>query len=578
MYSPDNSLSNFDRSKGAVVSMTTGRKTCVLQANGEVRCVGAFGTGMVLGTGSNPPTPYSLPAASPLALGAPATALSQQNYINTCARLVNGTVKCWGGDGTTFGNGQPPSANSQAVPVSAITSANGRIAEIYAGDITTCALQGLGTIVCGGTNQNGSLGAPSPLNWNAVSPAVLIISQPHVMAAGAGGTTCALHYAGWVKCWGDNSAGNVGNGAVSPNVSAPSIVSVASNTALINVVMFASGRHHACAVRTDGTVWCWGGNSYGEVTGDGVTQSAAVTYARQVPGIADAIAVAVGDYHSCVLLGAGQVKCWGRNDHGQLGAGANAVSLKPVAASLPHPAVALAAGGNVSCTLDGVQTNFPNLGPAGVKTDAYCWGQNGDAQLGNGPGNGLGGLASSTTDQAAPTPAALSAGIARAVATSGTHTCTLGIAGATSTGMYCAGRNLAGQLGTGNTTPINPQAASALVAVMPNGAFTTPIAMALADGGTCAVNGNGALPFCWGSNNGLAIGNLAAGNPALVPTMVSLPALSGSSRAIGVGENGGIALAGSVGSAYGWGINTTGNVGDGTTTPRATPVNLPAFP
>src|ERR1044071_3172995 len=80
----------------------------------------------------------------------------------------------------------------------------------------------------------------------------------------------------------------------------------------------AAGAQHTCARRTDGTIWCWGRNDFGQV-GDASTTDRASPV--QVSGVLAAIDVHAGDLHSCAVLDVGTVRCWGRNANGQLGDG-----------------------------------------------------------------------------------------------------------------------------------------------------------------------------------------------------------------------------------------------------------------
>src|SRR4029077_19485047 len=111
-----------------------------------------------------------------------------------------------------------------------------------------------------------------------------------------------------------------------------------------------AGGLHTCAVISAGTVKCWGSNTSGQL-GDG-TKSDRWT-AVAVTGITTAIAVVLGNSHTCALISGGTVKCWGSNVSGQLGDGSNTDSSTPVAVSGITTAVAITAGGNHTCALLG---------------------------------------------------------------------------------------------------------------------------------------------------------------------------------------------------------------------------------
>jgi alpha-tubulin suppressor-like RCC1 family protein len=85
-----------------------------------------------------------------------------------------------------------------------------------------------------------------------------------------------------------------------------------------------------CALLNDGTARCWGNNYYGQL-GDGTRTDRHTPEA--VSGLAGAVAIAAGDYHTCALLNDGTVRCWGPNSSGQLGDGTTTDRLTPVAVS-----------------------------------------------------------------------------------------------------------------------------------------------------------------------------------------------------------------------------------------------------
>jgi alpha-tubulin suppressor-like RCC1 family protein len=325
--------------------------TCALLADGTAKCWGNNYDGQ-LGDGTNtnkntPVTVSGLTNAVAIAGGA----------AHTCALLSDGTAKCWGnnyygqlGDGTFIDKNTP-------VTVSGLTNAVAIAASFY----HTCALLSDGTAKCWGRNDYGQLGDGTNTNKNTP---VTVSGLTNAVAIAAGGYhTCALLADGTAKCWGYNGNGQLGDGTfIDKNT--PVTVS-----GLTNAVAIAGGAAHTCALLSDGTAKCWGNNAEGQL-GDGGTFIEKTTPVT-VSGLTNAVAIAAGSSHTCALLSDGTVKCWGRNDYGQLGDGTFIDKNTPVTVSGLTNAVAIAASDVHTCALlsDGT---------------AKCWGNNYDGQLGDG--------------------------------------------------------------------------------------------------------------------------------------------------------------------------------------------------
>src|SRR5439155_13555994 len=143
-----------------------------------------------------------------------------------------------------------------------------------------------------------------------------------------------------------------------------------------NIQAIAAGGYHTCALFPNGTVKCWGRNDQGQL-GDGTTQSSSTPV--QVGGsgtpLGGAIAITGGFYHTCAILQPdGTVQCWGQNDNGQLGDG----STLPGRSSNP-PARVSGLSGVLSVT-GGFRHTCALLGDHTV----WCWGLNDSGQLGDG--------------------------------------------------------------------------------------------------------------------------------------------------------------------------------------------------
>jgi alpha-tubulin suppressor-like RCC1 family protein len=359
-----------------------------------------------------------------------------------------------------------------------------------------------------------------------------VIGVGETISAGAG-HSCVVTATGAAMCWGDNTDGQLGNGASGTTETAPVAVTGLSSS----VVEVEAGKDFTCALADAGAVKCWGENYKGEL-GNGTTTASSIPV--QVTGLTSGVvAIAAGFEHACALTDAGAVKCWGENDHGQIGDDTGIVRHVPVAVTgLSSGIAAIDANGHTTCAVT----------DAGA---AKCWGYNAHGQIGDGT------LAS----RYVPVDVAGLASGVETMAVGVNHTCALTAAGA----VQCWGDNGDGQLGDGTTTDhITPAPVSGLAS-----------GVADVDSGdmyTCAVTDAGEIQ-CWGTNSNDQLGN-GGGGDQLVPGTV-----------VGATTNGALVDAGWYhacaltinGAAKCWGNNADGQVGDGTTTNRTTPVAVSGF-
>ena len=332
----------------------------------------------------------------------------------TCARISDGTVKCWG----TNDHGQVGDGTLDERHFPTVVAGVAHATQVVVGGYHACALLTDAIVKCWGNNQAGQLG-DGTTTLRPTPATVTGLSQVAQLTAGDG-HTCALLKSGAVKCWGFNSAGQIGNGTTA-NALTPTLV-----PRLANVRQVVAGGIHTCARLADGTARCWGGNSSGQL-GDGNRDGFAAPSVHSAPvvvlGLSSVVELSLGSGQSdssCARLVDGSVNCWGMNGGGQLGDGTT--TDRPT----PTPVVGVTAASSISAG--------PGHGCARLTDGTVtCWGVNLFGQLGDG------------TTANHPTAAVVTglAGVA-AIAVGTGHSCAVKADGT----LWCWGGNVTGQLGT----------------------------------------------------------------------------------------------------------------------------------
>ena len=480
----------------------------------------------------------------------------------TCAVLTGGTVQCWG-------SGGQPAFSDAPQRVADLTDA----VAVTAGTWHACALRKLGTVACWGNNGYGQLGNGS--REHSAKPVPVAGVAGAVAIASSNWGTCALLISGSVVCWGEDGSGcctapvaatkfaNV-NDAVAifggevrgcvvdragalkcwgRDRSAGAILALA-NVAISSV---SSGVAHTCAVATNGSMYCWGTNSSGQL-GDGTNVDRSSPVQVSVPG--GARSVSVGEFHTCAVSLSAAVYCWGANADGQLGVGSNAGSRVPVpVASLVDTAL-ISAGRKHTCALSATGR-------------VQCWGDN------RGFGLGTGRLANVTLPapvlpwSGAEAPI-LTGVVSGSAATS--HTC----ARSTSGTVQCWGSTHGSY---GPSISLSPVAAdivglSGVVAVAAGGINSSPAE----NGHTCAILGN-ATVACFGYNGN---GQLGDGTTQDAKAPVAVAGLVGAKRLSLGGSHS--CVVNTSGNVYCWGLNQRGQLANGDLKNSATPAAVLGLP
>jgi alpha-tubulin suppressor-like RCC1 family protein len=352
-------------------------------------------------------------------------------------------------------------------------------------------------------------------------------------AVAGNGVTCAVRVGGTLWCWGYNVEGQVGDGTTT-NRSMPVRVGSATNWDSVS-----TGGSSECALRADDTLWCWGHNGQGQLGNGTTTNRSSPT---QVGTATDWQAIVAGDdSHNCGIRGGGSLWCWGSNEFGKLGDGTTTNRSSPAQVGADTDWQVVEVGYSHTCGIRAGGT-------------LWCWGYNLHGQLGNG------------TSANTPNPSPVQVGSDTdwaAIEVGWGHTCGLRAGGT----LWCWGYNLYGQLGNGTSTGIftpNPS---------PIQVGTDTDWQSVETGGdyTCGIRAGGTL-WCWGTNeygqlgNGTSSGSTPNPSPIQVGTDTDWQGVEGGNRhTCGVRTDA---------TAWCWGSNQYGALGDGTNTDRDTPTEV----
>ncbi|NBY46341.1 MAG: hypothetical protein EBQ56_00920, partial [Proteobacteria bacterium] len=500
--------------------------TCGLDSSGAAYCwgsgeFGGLGDGR-FGTGTLASTPVAV-------TGGQTFASISAGHESACATDESSSVWCWGKNGSM--SWQPDQSNSVTAPQRATLSIGTGIAVAsgyHTGRVRYCALIG-GLASCVGIDTPG------------VAPTVSLAS----IVAG-GNHFCGLTVTSDAWCWGSNDYGQLGNGTTSSMYGAMS--GPAQVTGGLKFSSLAAGGAFTCGLTADGTAHCWGSNDYRQL-GDGTS-----AYLKANPTAVSTTLkfsiLSLGSEHACGIAKDGATYCWGNAYYGQVGDGTFGYrtaptlvfgqSSPPPTPTIPSAFSSVSAGSSHSC----------GLSAAGV---AWCWGAGASGQVGDG----------TTTSRATPV-AVLSFLTFRALTLGGLHTCGLALA----SGTYCWGDNSAGQLGSGASGQgMKHLNQSSPVAVVSEVSFASLVAGWVH---TCGLTAQGEA-YCWGDRYSGQVGDGPVSGyerTRTSPVKVS-GGLKFSTMVAGGNHTCGLT---SSGTAYCWGQNSSGQIGDSTTTNQYAPV------
>ena len=349
--------------------------------------------------------------------------------------------------------------------------------------------------------------------WSTDNPSVATVSDGGLVAARTPGSARIAA----------TSEGKSGSAAVTAD--------------LISFGSISAGLYHTCAVTPAGAAYCWGWGGDGQLGTGFRTPFRAPRASLQTPlavtGGRTFATIAAGSGRSCGVTTIGEAYCWGENSSGQLGDGSRTSSLVPVPVTGGQQFAGVTLGAYHAC---GVTTT----------NAAYCWGVNSNSQLGDG------------SRTFSPSPVLVAGDLLFQSVRAGLfHTCGVTIAQV----GYCWGYNLDGQVGDGTSA----YAVATPVAVAGDHSFAS---VAVGWAHSCAMTPEGA-GYCWGVSDRLGDGS-GQDHPIPVPVAGGL-SFATAGGAMSAGQESSCALT-PAGAAYCWGHNDLGELGDGSTTSRSTPV------
>ena len=292
--------------------------TCGLEhGTGAVWCWGYNASGQ-LGLGDV--TARSAPAQVPMPQRA---IVLSAGYDHTCAIAADRSLWCWG-DNTEgqLGRGDAEGAPNALSPVRVGATADWL--DVSGGQGHTCAIEEPGSMWCWGRNTQSETGTdPSAVQLRTPKQTGTFVDWKSVELGQD--SSCAIRSDGSLWCWGDNHFGQLGSAPSSASVTEPGRVGAGADWTQVSVDTFS-----ACALRVDHSLWCWGRNAEGQL---GVGDTRDRYEPTQVGSLTAWTSMSVGRFHACAGQADGRVSCTGENSSGQLGLGDTVRRSAPTAVS-----------------------------------------------------------------------------------------------------------------------------------------------------------------------------------------------------------------------------------------------------
>ena len=458
---------------------------------------------------------------------------------HTCAKNFNGIVFCWGGgDNGQLGNDS--STDSYSTPVTVIdgedssnvlrlgvrnrpwacyldglcqklspdegyeNDGGGLLDQISSGGNHVCALTSGGEVRCWGTGGDGQLGNDSTANKdhpvtvlsaNGVSTAL----EDIVQITSGENHTCALGVSGSVKCWGDGTSGQLGNGGTSDLDNPVAVTVDTDNNWLEGIVQISSGADHTCVLTTEGTVLCWGEGEDGRL-GNGDANQADQSRPVGVSAVGGGntllkgiVQISGGGAHTCALTSGKTILCWGQNTYGQLGLGTNYVLDEN------NPVPVMDGDGSTTPLANIVQVSAGENHTCALTSggEVWCWGDGSSGRLGYSSNFSTKYPVRVVNASGSSTPL----GNIVQISSGGEHNCALTSGG----NVYCWGKGANGRLG--NNLSVNRNYAVAVeTSSSDSNALANVVRISTGGDHTCVLISSGEVR-CWGLGTNGRLGN-----------------------------------------------------------------------
>ena len=486
--------------------------SCALMGNGKVYCWGRGNNGQL---GNNSYRSSNIPKVVKGMNGkgvlSGITQISGGRF-HTCALSQNSKIFCWGnGENGRLGNG---SYQESKIPTLVVTRNSGTIPfkrekknnnkKISVGDNYACAIKSNKQILCWGYRTLGQLGDGK--NSKSRTPVVVVnangsgpLTQMKQISSGPS-HTCATKVRGGVLCWGSGQDGQLGHGEYEDSNIPVFVKNLDGIKDLRGTQQVSAGYEHACALKNNRTVLCWGRGSSGTL-GNGTKETSSIpvrVVGTENKGLLNKIIqISAGDWHTCAVNNQGEVFCWGFGNYGILGNNKTKNSSFPVRVN----------------TVGGMNKNVEQVNSGGSHSCAltydghvFCWGKGTYGQLGDGLNRG-----GSLRISAIPIAVVDVSGDKKLnnieqISLGFEHSCAMKRSGQ----AFCWGGGTYGQLGDGHFTYVQTRPV-AITNMKGNLALKNVKEIASGEAHSCTLQDNGKV-LCWGSGEGGQLGNKNSGD------------------------------------------------------------------